>query len=171
MVIKKAWNCYLQDQNDKVLIDCTMGSGAQIIGHGNRLAKKISQQVKKGTIYTVPNSYVEEVEFLLKTYINPDLNNQYIFCSTGTEANMRAIRLARAYTGKSLIGKFDGGWHGGIDGLIESAGVPDETNNLFKTLPYNEDSCFDKITKDFAAVIIEPTQGSNPRASKIMYKI
>ena len=100
MVIKKAWDCYLQDQNDKVIIDCTMGSGAQIIGHGNRLAKKISQQVKKGTIYTVPNSYVEEVEFLLKTYINPDLNNQYIFCSTGTEANMRAIRLARAYTGK-----------------------------------------------------------------------
>ena len=163
MVIKKAWNCYLQDQNGKVLIDCTMGSGAQIIGHGNRLAKKISQQVKKGTIYTVPNSYVEEVEFLLKTYINPDLNNQYIFCSTGTEANMRAIRLARAYTGKSLIGKFYGGWHGGIDGLIESEGVPDETNNLFKTLPYNEDSCFDKIPKDFAAVIIEPTQGSNPR--------
>ena len=55
MVVKKAWECYLQDQNDNVLIDGTMGSGAQIIGHGNKLAKKIGEQIKKGTIYTVPN--------------------------------------------------------------------------------------------------------------------
>ena len=164
MVVKKAWECYLQDQNDNVLIDGTMGSGAQIIGHGNKLAKKIGEQIKKGTIYTVPNCYTEEVQFMLKTYINPDLDEQYIFCNTGTEANMRAIRLARAHTGKNLIGRFHGGWHGGIDGLIDSDGVPSETNKLFKILSYNDDSCFDKITPEFAAVIIEPTQGSNPRS-------
>ena len=40
--------------------------------------------------------------------------SKYIFCNSGTEANMRAIRLARAYTGKNLVGRFHGGWHGGL---------------------------------------------------------
>jgi glutamate-1-semialdehyde 2,1-aminomutase len=81
---------------------------------------------------------------------------------------MRAIRLARAYTGKSLIGRFHGGWHGGLDGFLEehpnNKGVPLETNNLFRVLPYNDDKCFEQITRDMAAVIIEPVQGSNPRS-------
>jgi glutamate-1-semialdehyde 2,1-aminomutase len=81
---------------------------------------------------------------------------------------MRAIRLARAHTDKNLVGRFHGGWHGGIDGFLEehpdSKGIPPETNGLFRVLPYNDDRCFEKITKDMAAVIIEPVQGSNPRS-------
>ena len=77
---------------------------------------------------------------------------------------MRAIRLARAYTGTDLIGRFEGCWHGGLDGLIESDGVPACTNRLFKILPYNDEACFKDITPDLAAIIIEPTQGSNPRS-------
>ena len=150
------------------LIDTTMGSGAQIIGHNNPLIKKIGKQIKRGTIYSIPNYHTNIVNSFLKEYINPDFDEEYIFCNSGTEANMRAIRLARAYTGKNLVGRFHGGWHGGLDGFLEehpnSTGIPPETNDLFEVLPYNDDRCFEKITSDMAAVIIEPVQGSNPRS-------
>ena len=168
MEIKIANKCYVTDTEDNTYIDTTMGSGAQIIGHNNELIEKIGEQIKKGTIYTIPNWHTSSVSSYLKEYINPDFSKQYIYCNSGTEANMRAIRLARAYTGKSLIGRFHGGWHGGLDGFLEehpsNRGVPLETNRLFRVLPYNEDSCFENITSDMAAVIIEPVQGSNPRS-------
>lgn len=168
MIIEKANKCYITDTDGNTYIDTTMGSGAQIIGHNNELIKKISEQIKRGTIYTIPNCHTEKVNSYLKKYINPDFDEQYMFCNSGTEANMRAIRLARAYTGKNLIGRFHGGWHGGLDGFLEehphNKGVPTETNNLFRVLPYNDDKCFEQITNDMAAVIIEPVQGSNPRA-------
>jgi len=162
MVIKKAKDCYIIDNKGVKYIDTTMGSGAQIIGHGNPLIKKIYSQIKRGTIYTIPNNHTNVVNELLSE-INPHFHNEYIFCNSGTEANMRAIRLARAYTKRDIIGRFHGGWHGGLDGFIDGEGVPDRTNSLFKILPYNDDKCFDMITEDMAAVIIEPSQGSNPR--------
>ena len=168
MVIKKAYKCYIENDKGVKLIDTTMGSGTQIIGHNNPLIRKISKQIKKGTIYTIPNVHIETVNYYLKKYINPNLNDRYVFCSTGTEANIRAIRLARAYTGKDIIGRFHGGWHGGLDGFLEehpdNKGIPNSVNNLFKVLPYNDESCFDLINSDMAAVIIEPVQGSNPRS-------
>lgn len=164
MVIKKAYGCKIIDSNGNALIDTTMACGVQIIGHNNKLIRKIAKQVKKGTVYTVPNAYTQEVNNLLKQHINPHLDKDYIFCNTGTEANIRAIRLARAYTGKFKIAIFDGGWHGGIDGLINSDGVPPNTQDLVKTLSYNNESSLNEITTDLAAVIVEPVQGSNPRS-------
>jgi len=113
MEIKTANGCYVTDSEGNKYIDTTMGSGVQLIGHGNLLSRKIAKQVEKGTIYTIPNSYTHEVNSYLKKHINPDLHHQYIFCSSGTEANMRAIRLARAYSGKNIIGRFHGGGLGG----------------------------------------------------------
>ena len=168
MIIKNADKCYIENDQSVRLIDTTMGSGAQIIGHNNPLIKEAIEQVENGTIYTIPNVHTCEVNSYLKEYINPEFHNEYTFCSSGTEANMRAIRLARAHTGKSIIGRFHGGWHGGLDGFLEehpdNKGVPSQVNKLFKVLPYNDDKCFDNITSDMAAVIIEPVQGSNPRS-------
>ena len=168
MIVKKAYQCYIKNHKGVKLIDTSMGSGAQIIGHNNPLIREIGEQIERGTIYTIPNCHTDKVNYYLKEYINADFDERYIFCNSGTEANMRAIRLARAYTGKNLVGRFHGGWHGGLDGFLEehpdSNGVPSETNNLFRVLPYNDDECFDKITSDMAAVIIEPVQGSNPRS-------
>lgn len=168
MIIKKAQGCYIEDDKKNFFIDTSMGSGAQIIGHGNELAKRAGKQISNGTIYSIPNEHTLKVSQLLKQHINPGLHDNYIYCSTGTEANMRACRMARAYTGKDIIGRFHGGWHGGLDGFLEdhpdSKGVPKAVNNLIKILPYNDESCFQQITSDFAAVIIEPVQGSNPRS-------
>jgi len=167
MIVKKAYGCYIEDEAGNRLIDTSMGSGAQIIGHGNILAKKASKKIKNGTIYSIPNVHTEKVSHLLKQHINPTLHEDYIFCSTGTEANMRACRLARAFTGRDIIGRFHGGWHGGLDGFLaehpDSKGIPQSVNDLTRVLPYNDEECFEKITTDFAAVIIEPVQGSNPR--------
>ena len=168
MIVKKAYQCHIENDKGVKLIDTSMGSGVQIIGHNNPLIREMGKQIERGTIYTIPNCHTDKVNSYLKEHINPDFDEQYIFCNSGTEANMRAIRLARAYTGKNLVGRFDGGWHGGLDGFLEehpdSNGVPSETNSLFRVLPYNDDECFEKITSDMAAVIIEPVQGSNPRS-------
>lgn len=168
MIVKKAYDCYIEDKDCNQLIDTTMGSGTQIIGHGNELIKKVSKIIKHGTIYSIQNAYTEKVNYLLKKHINPDLHENYIFCNSGTEANMRACRLARAHTGKDIIGRFHGGWHGSIDGFLEehidNRGIPISTNSLIEVLPYNDEECFNKINSNFAAVIIETVQGSNPRS-------
>jgi len=168
MIVKKAYKCYIENDKGVKLIDTSMGSGVQIIGHNNPLIKEMGKQIERGTIYTIPNCHTGKVNSYLKEHINPDLDEQYIFCNSGTEANMRAIRLARAYTGKNLVGRFHGGWHGGLDGFLEehpdNKGIPSETDSLFRVLPYNDDQCFEKITHDMAAVITEPVQGSNPRS-------
>jgi glutamate-1-semialdehyde 2,1-aminomutase len=168
MIVKTANKCYVTDTEGNIYIDTTMGSGAQIIGHNNPLIKRIGEKIKRGTIYSIPNQHTDKVNCYLKEHINPDFDEQYIFCNSGTEANMRAIRLARAYTGKNLVGRFHGGWHGGLDGFLEehpdNKGIPAATDSLFKVLPYNDDKCFEQITSDMAAVIVEPVQGSNPRS-------
>ena len=66
MEIKKANKNYIIDSYGNKLIDTTMGSGAQIIGHNNFLIKQISKQIKKGTIYTIPNCYTKEVKEAMK---------------------------------------------------------------------------------------------------------
>ena len=75
MIVKKANNCYIESTDGAKLIDTTMGSGAQIIGHNNSLIKKISEQIKNGTIYTVPNCHTEKVNYYLK---KPDLINEQL---------------------------------------------------------------------------------------------
>ena len=168
MIVKKAYKSYIENDKGVKFIDTSMGSGAQIIGHNNSLIRKIGKQIERGTVYTIPSFHTDSVNRYLKEYINPDFYEQYIFCNSGTEANMRAIRLARAYTGKNVIGRFHGGWHGGLDGFLkehpDNRGVPVVTDSLFKVLPYNDDRCFEQITPDMAAVIVEPVQGSNPRS-------
>ena len=108
---QKATGCYIYDSRGKRYIDTTMGSGTQIIGHNNQLVRKTINQVKKGTIYIIPNHHTKKVNKLLKKS-NPHFHNEYIFCNSGTEANMRAIRLARAYTKKILLEGFM------VDGMV-----------------------------------------------------
>ena len=68
MVITKAYNCYIEDKKGNKIIDTSMGAGSQIIGHDNKLMRKISEQVKRGTIYTIPNIHTDAVNFYLKKY-------------------------------------------------------------------------------------------------------
>src|SRR5467141_1532729 len=94
--------------------------------------------------------------------------------NSGTEATMSALRLARAATGRSMIIKFDGGYHGHVDSLLvkagsgsatfnvpDSAGVPAEVTKLTVSVPYNDlDAVRDAMSDEIAAVIVEPVAGN-----------
>ena len=143
------------------------------------ITDSIRNQLKKGILYTTFNKHTYEVAGLIKQCI-PDEIDSVVFCNTGSEATMRAARIARAYSTKKKIAIFSGSWHGGNELFVydhdyhsndystqhKSAGIPDDFKNNVIVLPYNHNDAFDLIKKnkhDIAMVIIEPSQGSNPR--------
>ena len=77
MIVKKAYQCYIENDKGVKLIDTSMGSGAQIIGHNNPLIREIGKQIERGTIYTIPNCHTDKVNSYLKEYINPDFDEGY----------------------------------------------------------------------------------------------
>ncbi len=181
LYIRKAYGCFIEDFSGNTYIDTALGAGTHILGHANPLiVSEIEKQAREGTLYILPNEYAMEVGRLLLQAI--PCFNSFVFCNSGTEATIRATRIARAYTGKKKIAMFSGGWHGGNDMLLfeedyrgdeskpvptfKSAGVPEEVLNMMLMLPYNNDAAFDLIEQhkdELAMVIIEPSQGSNPR--------
>lgn len=139
----------------------------------------IRNQLKKGVLYTTFNKHTYEVAELIQQ-CTPNVIDSVVFCNTGSEATMRAARIARAYSNRKKIAIFSGSWHGGNELFVydhdysysdysakhKSAGIPDEFKNSVIVLPYNHNDAFDLIRKnkhDIAMVIIEPSQGSNPR--------
>jgi len=179
--INKAYGCFIEDCSGNVYIDTALGAGTHILGHAHPLiVGEIQKQAAEGTLYILPNRYTYEVGQLLSDAI-PHFYG-FVFCNSGTEATIRATRIARAYTGRKKIAMFSGGWHGGNDMLLfeedyngvktrpvpmfKSAGVPEEIMGMMLLLPYNDDAAFDLIEchkDELAMVIIEPSQGSNPR--------
>jgi glutamate-1-semialdehyde 2,1-aminomutase len=179
--ISKAYGCFIEDCGGNVYIDTALGAGTHILGHAHPLlTEEIIRQSKEGTLYILPNKYAYEAGKLLSEII-PHFHS-FVFCNSGSEATMRAARLARAYTEKSKIAMFGGGWHGGNDlmlyeddynsdekrplAMLKSGGLPKDLLDLVLFLPYNSDAALDSIEqhKDgLAMVIIEPSQGSNPR--------
>ncbi|MGA1980090.1 MAG: aminotransferase class III-fold pyridoxal phosphate-dependent enzyme [Sedimentisphaerales bacterium] len=179
--IKKAYGCFVEDCSGNLYIDTAMGAGTHILGHAHPVVvREIRKQAAEGTLYMLPNTYTYEVGKLLSNAL-PHFHS-FVFCNSGTEATIRATRIARAYTGRKKIAMFSGGWHGGNDMLLfeedysgdenrpalmfKSEGVPQEIMDMTLMLPYNNDAVFDLIEQhknELAMVIIEPSQGSNPR--------
>ncbi len=179
--IKESFDCYIKDYDNNIYIDTAMGGGSFILGHSqNSIQKSIKKQSKKGILYTMPNFKTHKLSELLKQVV-PHFD-RFVFCSTGSEATMRAIRIARAFTNRKKIAIFSGGWHGSHDLLLiddsyngkeskpekilKSNGTLANTLDNVILLPYNHKEAF-KIIKDnkddLAMVFIEPAQGSNPR--------
>ncbi len=180
--IESASGVTITDTDGNTYIDTAMGGGTCILGHANPLVvEAVNKQMSEGSLFTVANPYAEDFAECLGQAI-PGCD-QFVFASTGSEATLRAIRLARAVTDKKKIAVFSGGWHGSHDQVLveedysrgsdstpammpKSAGIPDEVLENLVFLPYNSGAAFDLIRDnkdDLAAVIIEPAQGSNPR--------
>ncbi len=180
--MQSASGATITDTDGKTYIDMAMGGGTCILGHANPLVvEAVNKQMCHGSLFTVANPYAEDFAELLGDAI-PGCD-QFVFASTGSEATLRAIRLARAVTDKKKIGVFSGGWHGSHDQVLveedysrdsenvpammpKSAGILDEVLENLVFLPYNTEAAFDLIRDnkdDLAAVMIEPAQGSNPR--------
>jgi glutamate-1-semialdehyde 2,1-aminomutase len=180
--IKSASGANITDTYGNTYLDMAMAGGASILGHANPLVVDVvNRQMIDGCLFTVANPIAEDFAECLSRAI-PGFN-QFIFSSTGSEATLRAIRLARAVTGKKKIAVFSGCWHGSHDQVLveedysrgsedapammpKSSGILNDVLGNLVFLPYNTDTAFDLIRvnkDDLAAVIIEPVQGSNPR--------
>ena len=150
------------------LIDYCLGYGAVILGHAFLdVINAVRTQLDKGNIFCVPTeNEVRLVELIIELIPNIEMVR---LMNTGSEATMHSIRLARAYTGKKKIVKFDGCYHGAYDYVMVNPGSSASTSaydgNLVESmkqtllLPYNDINALEKLVKqnkDIACIIIEP---------------
>jgi len=179
IIISKSYECYLKDIDNNVYIDTTMGNGTHILGHSSHVINNaITHQIDNGILFTTCNKITYEVAELIRL-ARPTIES-VVFCNSGSEATMRAARISRAYTKRDKIAIFSGSWHGGnelfmydhdyssdsFSAVHKSSGIPDCFKDNVIVLPYNDKKAFEIIEKnknDIAMVIIEPSQGSNPR--------
>ncbi|HVP26585.1 MAG TPA: glutamate-1-semialdehyde 2,1-aminomutase [Candidatus Bathyarchaeia archaeon] len=161
----------LYDVDGNEYVDFWLGHTALILGHSPPpVVKAVKKQLDNGTIYGTSH----ELEITLAEQVAKMVPSAQMtrFTNSGTEANMYAIRLARAYTGRDKIAKFEGGWHGGYDALHtgvkypfniqESAGLTHGSLLDTIVLPYNDlDGVKTKLKNEkVASITIEPVLGS-----------
>jgi glutamate-1-semialdehyde 2,1-aminomutase len=177
LFIKKGKGAIIWDADDNEFIDYCCSWGPLILGHANdNVVNAITETVKNGSSFGAPTALENELAELILTI------NKYIekirFVSSGTEAVMSAIRLARAYTGRNKILKFEGCYHGHSDSLLvkagsglvtfgntSSAGVPEAFVNETIVVDLNNKvaviEAFDTFKNEIACVIIEPVPANN----------
>ena len=176
LFIKKAKGAYLYDEDGNRYIDYINSWGPMILGHAyDPLVKAIQEKVLDSTSFGAPTELEIEMAELIKSMApNVDLIRMV---SSGTEACMSALRLARGYTGKNKFIKFEGCYHGHADPFLVKAGsgvatfniqtVPGVTgavSNDTLTAPYNNLEAVEKLItenkNEIAAIIIEPVAGN-----------
>jgi glutamate-1-semialdehyde 2,1-aminomutase len=167
----KAKGSKLFDVDGNEYIDFWLGHTALILGHSPPVViEAVKKQLERGTHYgTAHELEIKLAEQVAKMVPGAEMIR---FTNSGTEANMYAARLARAYTGRSKIAKFEGGWHGGYDALHvsvkhpfnipESAGLTRGALQDTVVLPFNDlDGVKAKLKgEEVAAIFIEPVLGS-----------
>lgn len=176
IIVSRAKGSRLWDVEGKEYIDFLMSWGPLILGHAHpKVVEAVKEQAQKGLSYGLTNPYEIELAELVATCM-PSVE-MVRFVSSGTEATMSAIRLARGYTGKKYVVKFEGCYHGHGDALLVSAGsgvatlgipgtpgVPEEVARLTLVIPYNNIEALEEVFKrygeDIACVIVEPVAGN-----------
>ncbi len=173
---KHAKGSRLIDVDGNQYIDYCLAYGALILGHADsKVIEPVKVQLELGSLYGTPTAQeVELAELICKLVPSAEMVR---LVSTGGEATMSAIRVARAYTGKKKIIKFEGCYHGAHDyvlvkagsgattfGMPDSLGVPEETTRNTIVVPYNDSEKFEEVVRankdDLAAVIVEPVIGN-----------
>ncbi len=176
LFIKKAKGSRLWDVDGNEYIDYVGSWGPMILGHGRKeVIRAIEDQLKKGTSYGAPTELeVQLAEAVIAAF--PSIE-RVRFVNSGTEAVMSAIRVARGFTKRKKIVKFDGCYHGHTDSLLvkagsgaqtlnqsDSAGVPEEFVSQTLIARYNDlasvEAFFKKFPQQIAAVLIEPIVGN-----------
>ena len=173
---ERASGAYLYDADHNEYIDYIGSWGPMIMGHSHPdIVSAIKNQVELGTSYGAPTSLESDVARLIKKCI-PSIE-KIRMVNSGTEATMTTIRLARGFTGRNKIIKFDGCYHGHVDsllikagsgvatfGLPDSPGVPADLAKYTFSCEYNNKEQFleiyNEIKDDLAAVIVEPIAGN-----------
>jgi glutamate-1-semialdehyde 2,1-aminomutase len=169
--VKRSQGSSLWDEDGNKFLDFCNGYGALLLGHTRKeIINAVSSQLKKGTLYTTPTS--QEIELSKLITKNFPSIQKVRTVNTGAEATMTAIRLARGFTKKKKIIKFEGCYHGAYDTVLVKAGSGsahngisisdgglDEVSKNTLVVPYNDSNELEKIltkNKDVAGLIIEP---------------
>ena len=174
--IARGRGSHLVDVDGNDYVDYVLSWGPMIVGHCQpEVMREVQDAMKDGSSYGAPSPREIQLAELVRERM-PWVRKMR-FCSSGTEATTAAIRVARGFTGRDDILKFDGCYHGAGDallvkagsgvetlGLPDSPGVPADLARHTLTLPYNDlaavERLFEKKGKDLAAVIVEPVVGN-----------
>lgn len=177
LFIEKGKGSHIWDADGNEYIDYCCSWGPLILGHANdHVLNAVDKTMRNGTSFGAPTRLENELAELILS------NNTFIqklrFVSSGTEAVMSAIRLARGFTKRNKILKFEGCYHGHVDSLLvkagsglvtfgnsSSAGVPDSFVNETITVPLNNEQAvteaFARYKNEIACIIIEPVPANN----------
>jgi glutamate-1-semialdehyde 2,1-aminomutase len=176
LFIERGEGAYLFDADGNRYIDYVGSWGPLILGHADpRVIAAITETAQRGTSFGAPTeAEVRLAELVVQAVPSIEMVR---FVNSGTEATMSALRLARAYTGRSKIIKFAGGYHGHADmllvaagsgaltlGMPDSPGVPPAATAETLVAPYNDVAAvrdlFARFPTEIAAVIVEPVAGN-----------
>ena len=174
--VERGEGAYLWDADGNRYIDYFGSWGPMILGHAFPPAVEAIRETaaRSASFGASTASEADLAELVVRAFPSID---KMRFVSSGTEATMSAIRLARAFTGRKIVVKFEGCYHGHSDGLLVkagsgvatfgipgSAGVPDEIAHLTLALPYNDaqavEAAFAMHPHEIACVIVEPVVGN-----------
>ncbi len=176
LFIKHAEGAYVIDEDDRRYVDYVGSWGPMILGHSHpEVLDSVRRQLDHGLSYGAPTAMETEMAELVCAMV-PSMD-MVRMVSSGTEATMSAIRLARGYTGRDTIIKFEGCYHGHSDSLLvkagsgaltfgvpSSPGVPAAFAQHTLTLPYNDIAAvretLSKVGEDIACIIVEPVAGN-----------
>jgi len=179
----KAKGAYLWDVDGQKYIDYRLAFGPIILGHSfNEVDQKVTEEIQNGILAAMTSELEVEVAEMIVD-MSPAIDMVRFACS-GTESTMHAIRVARAYTGRDIILKFEGNYHGMHDHALwstyapadaygnfrspipvpGSSGIPKSMREFIITLPFNDMEGFERVMRSYgdqiAAVITEPCQGN-----------
>lgn len=177
LFIKKGHGPYIWDEDGNKFIDFCCSFGPLILGHNHpEVHSSIVENLQNGTSFGAPTKLENQLADLILSR-NPFID-KIRFVSSGTEAVMSGIRLARGYTGRNKVIKFEGCYHGHVDSLLvkagsglatfgesSSAGVPASVAADTIVIPLNDEealtTCFEKYKDELACAIIEPIPANN----------
>jgi glutamate-1-semialdehyde 2,1-aminomutase len=176
LFVAEASGCMITDVDGNQFIDFVGSWGPMILGHAHpEVVEAIRRTAAQGTSFGAPSPL--EVELAAQVCDAVPSLEKVRFVNSGTEATMSAVRLARGYTGRKIVVKFDGCYHGHADsflvqagsgvltlGIPGSPGVPDDIVKNTISIPYNDEAVLDQTLRnpklDIACVIVEPVAGN-----------
>jgi glutamate-1-semialdehyde 2,1-aminomutase len=183
IVIREGRAARVRDEDGNEYVDYLIGSGPMMVGHCHpEVVEVVVEQLSRGTTFFASNAAgIELAEVIVEAMACAE---QVRYVSTGSEADMYAMRLARAHTGREKIMKFEGGYHGmSSEGLMslaptrlanfpqavpDSAGIPSAVRDNMVVAPFNDietaRSLLDEYGAEIAGIIVEPLQRLIPPA-------
>ncbi len=184
LVIERGEGAYVYDMDGNRYVDYQLGFGPIILGHGHTgVAAAVAEAAVAGTTFAMTTAREIEAAEAFRDAVS--WVDGLRFTNTGTEATMHAIRLARAHTGRELIVKFEGAYHGAHDYVLfsvsgapidslgsrrspvplqDSSGIPEAIRSLIRIVPFNDLEAMEQLFRReghrIAAMIVEPMLGN-----------